>query len=83
MKSFEHLHIWQREMDLIKEIYRLTSLFPPEEKFNLISQMRRSSTGILANTAEGEILRLTRHTDTPLHEGNARKHTPYYLYVLP
>lgn len=53
MESFEQLHVWQREMDLIKEIYRLTAFFPPEEKFNLVSQMRRSSTSILANTAEG------------------------------
>lgn len=53
MESFEHLQIWQREMDLIQEIYQLTKLFPHDERFGLVAQMRRSVTSILANTAEG------------------------------
>ncbi|MFH0770052.1 MAG: four helix bundle protein [Candidatus Peregrinibacteria bacterium] len=53
MNGFEHLHVWQRATELIREIYRLTGLFPAEEKFVLVMQMRRSSTSILANTAEG------------------------------
>ena len=40
-------------MILVKEIYQLTSNFPNNEKFGLISQMRRSSISIPSNIAEG------------------------------
>ena len=40
-------------LDLVKEIYLLTKKVPKEELFGLISQMRRASTSILANIAEG------------------------------
>lgn len=40
-------------MQLVKDIYRLTAHFPVEERFGLSAQMRRSSTSIIANIAEG------------------------------
>ncbi len=51
--AFEKLTVWQLAKDLAKEIYTLTKVFPTEEKYGLIQQMRRSATSICANIAEG------------------------------
>lgn len=50
---FEKLEIWQRARLFSVEIYKLTSRFPPEEKFGLIDQLRRASVSIVLNIAEG------------------------------
>jgi four helix bundle protein len=51
--SFEKLLVWQESIELVKEIYRITSQFPSEEKFGLISQLRRATVSISSNLAEG------------------------------
>lgn len=51
--SFEKLEVWKLAKDLCVHIYKLTSQFPPEEKFGLVSQMRRASVSIASNIAEG------------------------------
>ena len=53
VRSVQDLMIWQRAMDLVETCYRLTAGFPQEEKFGLTSQIRRASTSIPANIAEG------------------------------
>jgi four helix bundle protein len=51
--SFEKLEVWKEAILLSKDIYKVTSTFPDEEKFGLISQIRRSTNSISANLAEG------------------------------
>ncbi len=51
--SFEKLICWQKAKELSKWIYKLTLNFPPEEKFGIVSQMRRASISIASNIAEG------------------------------
>ena len=53
VKSYKDLMIWQRSMDLVEFIYRLTEDFPPKENFGLVSQMRRAAVSIPSNIAEG------------------------------
>ena len=53
MKDFRKLEVWHLAHELALEIYRSTSGFPSEEKFGLTSQIRRASTSITANLAEG------------------------------
>lgn len=43
----------EKSMDLTEEIYAITALYPSDEKFGLISQMRRSAVSIVSNIAEG------------------------------
>jgi four helix bundle protein len=53
MKSFVDLKAWIVGLELVKEVYLLTKDFPREEQFGLTSQLRRATTSILANLAEG------------------------------
>lgn len=52
-KGFENLEIWQRAHRMVLEIYKLTKTFPDEERFGLISQMRKAAVSSAANIAEG------------------------------
>ena len=58
-QSYRDLIAWQKGMLLAKTIYRLTARFPDEEKFGLISQMRRAAVSIPSNLAEGQARRTT------------------------
>jgi four helix bundle protein len=51
-KSFRDLIVYQKSRQLAKEIFELTTLFPKEEKFSLIDQVRRSSRSVGAQVAE-------------------------------
>ena len=53
MQDYRNLEVWQRSMDYVVEIYRFTSSFPADERYNLVSQIRRASTSIPLNIAEG------------------------------
>ena len=51
--DFKELKVWQKAIDLTVAIYSITKQFPPEEKFGICSQMRRSAVSIPSNIAEG------------------------------
>ena len=53
LHSFEKLNVWQDSVDLVESIYKITERFPKEEKFGLVSQMRRCFVSISSNLAEG------------------------------
>jgi four helix bundle protein len=53
MHKLEDLKIWNKAMEIAEEVYILTANFPNEEKFGLISQLRRSAVSIPSNIAEG------------------------------
>lgn len=55
----KNLEAWKASMDLVEEIYKLTSSFPTEEKFGLVSQMRRAAVSVPSNIAEGAANRTT------------------------
>ncbi len=53
MKDFRELKVWQKAHQLTLTIYRITARFPREELYGLTSQLRRASSSISANLAEG------------------------------
>lgn len=57
-QSYRDLLVWQKGIALAKQVYALTAKFPSEEKFGLISQMRRAAVSVPSNIAEGQ----ARHT---------------------
>jgi four helix bundle protein len=66
LKNFRELTVWQKSYQLCLEIYRLTKLFPGDERYGLTSQMRRAAVSISSNIAEGY----------------GRKTTPEYIHSL-
>ena len=53
LKSHRDLRVWQASMDFVVDIYSLTRSFPNEERFGLVSQMRRCAVSIPSKIAEG------------------------------
>ena len=53
IETFKDLRIWQKGIEIVKDIYILTKKFPKEELYSLMLQMRRSSISIPSNIAEG------------------------------
>lgn len=51
--AFEKLDVWERSRQLASRIYKLTKAFPEDEKYGLVSQLRRASISICSNLAEG------------------------------
>src|SRR5438046_1291316 len=53
-EKYKDLLVWQKAMDLVKSIYRVTKVFPREEIYSLTSQMRRAAIAVPSNIAEGK-----------------------------
>lgn len=53
MKDFRDLKVWEKSHRVALLVYQLTTSFPKEERYGLISQMRRCAASVPANIAEG------------------------------
>lgn len=53
MHNYKQLDVWDRAIELATGLYSLTKSFPKEEKYGLVSQMRRAAVSISSNIAEG------------------------------
>ena len=53
IRDFEDLIAWQKSVDLITAVYRLTRQFPAEERYGLTSQLRKAAVSVASNIAEG------------------------------
>ena len=53
MHDYKKLNVWKESIELITEVYKITSKFPSTEKFCLISQINRCAVSIASNIAEG------------------------------
>jgi len=54
VQSYRQLIVWQRAMELVQSIYKLTKDFPKEEIYGLTSQIRQAAVSIPSNIAEGQ-----------------------------
>ncbi len=52
IRSFRELRVWQKAMDSAMSVFELTRRFPPEERYSLTDQIRRSSRSVPANISE-------------------------------
>ncbi|MBC8353391.1 MAG: four helix bundle protein [Planctomycetes bacterium] len=53
-KNYRDLIVWQKAMDVVVDVYRMTSEFPSTERYGLASQMQRAAASIPSNIAEGQ-----------------------------
>jgi four helix bundle protein len=53
LRNYKELKVWQKAYQSCLEVYRITRGFPAEEKYGLISQIRRSAVSVPSNIAEG------------------------------
>ena len=60
MRSCRELVVWQKAMELVVDIYRVTRRFPRSEVYGLASQMQRASVSVPSNIAEGQALKQTQ-----------------------
>lgn len=60
IKTFRDLHAWQVGMHTMVLTYELTADFPSDERFGLVSQMRRASVSVPSNVAEGQAVKMPR-----------------------
>lgn len=60
IKSYKELIVWQKSIDLVKEIYILTKHFPADEIYGLTLQIKRAAVSIPSNIAEGYGRRSTK-----------------------
>jgi four helix bundle protein len=74
-QHFKDLIAWQKAMDLVTDIYRVTDSFPKREVYSLTDQIRRAAVSIPSNIAEGqahyshrEFLHFLRHSAGSLAE---------------
>lgn len=53
MQDYHKLVVWQKGIEFVKLVYRLTRLFPKEEMYGLASQLRRAAVSVVGNIVEG------------------------------
>ncbi|MFH1440664.1 MAG: four helix bundle protein [Candidatus Omnitrophota bacterium] len=51
--NFRDLRIWQKSVDFVEKVYKITSDFPKTEVYGLVSQMQRAAVSVPSNIAEG------------------------------
>ena len=52
-KDFTQMSVWQKAFNLLIKVYELTKSFPKEERYGIISDIRRSANSVVHNIAEG------------------------------
>ena len=53
MKTHKDLIVWKKSIDFVTDIYKETNVFPKQEQYGLVSQLRRAAVSIPSNIAEG------------------------------
>ena len=53
IKTHKDLIVWQKSVTFVTDIYKFTRSLPDDEKFGLISQLRRAAVSIPVNISEG------------------------------
>ena len=67
MKPHKKLNCWIKSFEIVKELYDATSLFPKDERFGMVSQIRRAAVSVPVNIAEGSARKSPKEVIQFLH----------------
>ena len=80
-QHFKDLVVWQKAVEMVAEVYKLTDSFPKREVYSLTDQIRRAAVSVPSNIAEGqghhnnrEFLHFLRHSSGSLAELETQLH---------
>jgi four helix bundle protein len=80
VKSFEELDAWKKAHNMVLAVYRASGNFPKDERFGVVSQLKRAATSVPANIAEGFGRRSTKDFLRYLEiAGGSLEETRYFL----
>ena len=82
MQQFKELKVWQRSHELVLNLYQLTSGFPADERFGLVTQLRRAAVSVATNIAEGSKRRTAQDYARFLNIAEASAAETEYLVLL-
>jgi four helix bundle protein len=82
IKGFQDLVVWQKAHKLVLEVYKLTNLFPRNEQFGMVSQLRRAGYSVPSNIAEGYGRRSTKELLQFLAIANGSAEELRYFLIL-
>ena len=82
MLHWKNLKVWEKSNCLTKKIYELTSKFPKQEQFGVISQIRRAAYSIPVNIVEGKSRKNTKEFIQFLNISNASLEEVRYFIFL-
>ena len=81
-RPYQKLIAWQEAHKLCVWTYQITKKFPPDERFGLTTQMRRSSSSVPMNIAEGNVKRSKKDQAHFLETALGSLEELHYQYVL-
>jgi len=82
MQNYKELLVWQKSHTLVLDIYKSVAGFPKEETFNLVSQLKRCSSSIPTNIAEGTGRFTQKDFASYLQNALGSSHELEYLLIL-
>lgn len=82
MQRFTEIKVWQRSHALVLRLYGLSERFPQEERFGLVSQLRRAAVSVPTNIAEGAKRRTSQDYARFLNLAEASLAETEYLLLL-
>jgi four helix bundle protein len=81
-RCFQDLEVWQKAHELVLDVYRVTKGFPSDERYGLVSQMRRAAVSVPANIAEGFKRRGQREKIRFYNIGESSLEEVKYYFIL-
>ena len=79
---WKELDVWKESHELVLQIYKITSSFPNEEKYGIISQLRRCSSSMPANIVEGQSRNSTKEYLQFLYNARGSLEETRYFILL-
>lgn len=82
VKTFEDMKVWQKSHEMTLKLYKVTKSFPKEERFGIVSQLRRAVSSIPTNIVEGFKRKTTKDYMHFINLADASLEETRYLLLL-